>query len=98
MQHLLSLPKKIEETTTVSESSEVVKTEYDDRFKSVVIVKNSSKGSFGSGFYIAPNLILTNFNGVIPNIEVIVSDGELSDSTSFNVTVNPVNDLSLIHI
>tara|TARA_B100000579_G_scaffold294733_1_gene244964 strand:- start:126 stop:1382 length:1257 start_codon:yes stop_codon:yes gene_type:complete len=55
-------PKQQNELTTVNQSSEVVKTEYDDRFASVVIVKNPSNGGFGTGFYITPNLIITNYH------------------------------------
>ena len=55
------IPKQ-NEIESVSQSSEVVKTEYDNRFTSVVIVKNPSDGSFGTGFYITPNLIITNYH------------------------------------
>ena len=60
---------------------------------SVSEIDNGTVSIENNFLYLYPE---SNFNGVIPNIEVIVSDGELSGSTSFNVTVNPVNDAPVL--
>ena len=51
--------------------------------------ENASISIENNFLYLIPE---PNFNGLIPSIEVVVSDGELSDSSIFNLAVTPVND------
>jgi len=52
-------------------------------------VENGSTSIIDNFLYVVPD---SNYNGVIFDIELVVSDGDLSDTTSFDLTVNPVND------
>lgn len=53
---------QIDESIQEEEKVSILSTKYDERFQSVVIIHNSSNNSIGTGFYITPNNILTNYH------------------------------------
>jgi serine protease Do len=70
---------------------------FDSRFESVVVVLNP-EGSFGSGFYVRPDVVLTNFH-VIEGVKYIEMKAYNGEETFGKVICSDIRlDLALIRV
>ena len=91
---------QIDESIQEEEKVSILSTKYDERFQSVVIIHNSSNNSIGTGFYITPNNILTNYHVIegSPNHLTISLFDQSYEFVGRVIAIAPYLDLAIIEV